>query len=470
QKKILPSEKVPAASISGTIMLPKTEEKISYTSGYDQEQEVSVRAKTLEEKLARFGIKGTVVDIKKGPVITLFEYQPHADTKLSKIVALEDDLAMALQAVSIRIIAPIPGKSVVGFEITNTYRTSVLFSQLMHEHVYQKGTQKLPLIFGVNTTGDAVIVDLVKLPHLLIAGSTGSGKSVALNAMITSLLCKRTYEELRLILIDPKRLEFAGYEDIPHLLFPLVTDPRKAVPVMRWVVKHMEERYTSMAAAGVRNIEEYNQQKAEKLPYIVIIIDELADLMMSVGRDIEDLITRVAQMARAAGIHMIVATQRPSVDVITGLIKVNFPSRISFRVTSRIDSRTILDGAGAEKLIGNGDMLFLGAHAPYPERLHGAYITPREINFVVDQIKKHHGPLYMEGAHELIQQHQEYQEQDPLYHDIVLFLQQVDDVSISLLQRKFHIGYNRSARIIESLEMQGRIMPSDGGKTRKVIR
>ncbi len=452
------------------VSLPRLASKTVDTSLYDDEYDGGIRAKTLEEKLARFGIAGIVVDIKKGPVVTLFEYQPSADTKLSKIIALEDDLAMALQAMSIRIIAPIPGKSVVGFEITNTHRVPVFFASLLHAESYEKGVQRLPLIFGVNTTGAPVIVDLARLPHLLIAGSTGSGKSVALNAMITSLLCKRTHEELRLILIDPKRLEFTVYADIPHLLFPLVTDPRKAIPVMRWVVKHMEERYVLMAASGVRNIEEYNAKIPNGLPYMVIIIDELADLMMSVGRDIEDLITRVAQMARAAGIHMIVATQRPSVDVITGLIKVNFPSRISFRVTSRIDSRTILDCAGAEKLIGNGDMLFLDAHAPHLERLHGAYITQQEMSSVVDHIKMYHGPSYIEGAAELAENTESSYAQDPLYHDIITFLESVDDVSISLLQRKFHIGYNRSARIIDHLETQGRIMPSDGGKTRKVIR
>lgn len=431
-------------------------------------------AKILEEKLKRFGVLGSVLSIKRGPVVTLFEYQPSIDTKLSKIVALEDDLALALQAVSIRILAPIPGRSVVGFEVSNNKRKDVPLSDIIRSTEFQDSSLALPLILGQNTVGTQVIVDLVKMPHLLIAGSTGSGKSIALNTMLMSLLCKCTPEELRLILIDPKRLEFASYADIAHLLFPIVTDPRKAAPILRWVVHQMEQRYEKMAQKGVRNIADYNKQvhdAAERLPFIVVIIDELADLMMTAGRDIEDLIARITQMARAAGIHMIVATQRPSVDVITGLIKVNFPSRISFRVTSKVDSRTILDCNGADKLLGRGDMLFLDSHQSILRRVHGAYVSDKEIEEVVTHIKMQQTVQYLDIMQELstIADNVEGVDDD-IFDDVVSFLQEIDDVSISLLQRKFKIGYNRSARIIERLESQGMIMPADGGKTRKVIR
>lgn len=436
-------------------------------------QDLELVAQTLEEKLKRFGVSGSVISIKRGPVVTLFEYQPSIDTKLSKIVALEDDLALALQALSIRILAPIPGRSVVGFEVANKQRKDVPLSDIIRSADFQNSAMSLPLVLGQNTVGAQVIVDLVKMPHLLIAGSTGSGKSIALNTMLMSLLCKCTPDELKLILIDPKRLEFASYADIAHLLFPIITDPKKAAPVLRWVVAQMEERYEKMAYKGVRNILDYNKDvvKEEKLPFIVVIIDELADLMMTAGRDIEDLIARITQMARAAGIHMIVATQRPSVDVITGLIKVNFPSRISFRVTSKVDSRTILDCNGADKLLGRGDMLFLDSHNATLRRVHGAYVSDKEIEEVVHHIKMQQTVKYLDIMQEfatLVQDSGE--EDDTIFNDVVSFLQEIDDVSISLLQRKFKIGYNRSARIIERLESQGMIMPSEGGKTRKVVR
>ena len=430
-------------------------------------------AKILEEKLKRFGVSGSVISIKRGPVVTLFEYQPSIDTKLSKIVALEDDLALALQALSIRILAPIPGRSVVGFEVANKQRKDVSLADIIRSTEFQNSSLSLPLVLGQNTTGAQVIVDLVKMPHLLIAGSTGSGKSVALNTMLMSLLCKCAPDELRLILIDPKRLEFASYVDIAHLLFPIVTDPRKAAPILRWVVHQMEQRYEKMAQKGVRNMSDYNKHvpAAERLPFIVVIIDELADLMMTAGRDIEDLIARITQMARAAGIHMIVATQRPSVDVITGLIKVNFPSRISFRVTSKVDSRTILDCNGADKLLGRGDMLFLDSHQSILRRVHGAYVSDKEIEEVVSHIKMQQKVEYLDIMEELSTiAHDVEGVDDDIFDEVVSFLQETDDVSISLLQRKFKIGYNRSARIIERLESQGMIMPAEGGKTRKVIR
>ncbi|HSC25514.1 MAG TPA: DNA translocase FtsK [Candidatus Babeliales bacterium] len=456
----------------------------------DDENELRQRAYILQDKLKRFGINGEIVAIKQGPVVTLFEYQPDANTKLSKIIVLEDDLAMALQALSIRIIAPIPGRSVVGFEVSNTLRHDVLFSQVATQAIYTQFSGDLPLVLGKDTIGSVVVVDLAKMPHLLIAGSTGSGKSVALNAILISLLCKLSPDKLKLILIDPKRLEFAAFTDIAHLLFPVVTSPINATLVLRWVVQEMEERYEKMAQHGARNITDYNnkiisafktsskkydsdQHKNEKnaLPFIVVMIDELADLMITAGRDVESLITRITQMARAAGIHMIVATQRPSVDVITGLIKANFPSRISFRVTSRIDSRTILDTMGADRLLGKGDMLFLDATTSQLKRVHGAYVSDKEIEQVVNHIHQQQKVTYLD-MNSIVSLHKQdsLEINDALYEDIKVFLKEIDEISISLLQRKFHIGYNRSARIIGLLESQGLIMPQNDGKMRKVIR
>jgi len=439
-------------------------------------QELEVRAHALEEKLRCFGITGSVVEIKRGPVVTVFEYLPAIDTKLSKIVSLEDDLAMALQALSIRILAPIPGTAVVGFEVANKKRHDVLFASVIKSAEFVNGTHALPLVLGKDTVGTDVIVDLARMPHLLIAGSTGSGKSIALNAMLISLLCKRTPDEMRLVLIDPKRLEFASYADIAHLLFPIVTEAHEASPVLAWVVQEMERRYEQMAVCGVRNVSDYNRctkhiSHTQPLPYIVVVIDELADLMMTAGREVEELITRTAQMARAAGIHMIVATQRPSVDVITGLIKVNFPSRISFRVTAKIDSRTILDCSGADKLLGRGDMLFLDATTACLRRVHGAYITAPEIEAVVEHIRAERMVQYLDIAHDIIDAEQKLNPADDhLYAQVIDFLSEADEISISLLQRKFKIGYNRSARIIEFLELKGMILPSNGTKTRKVVR
>lgn len=447
------------------------------------EAELQDRAHVLQDKLKRFGVNGHVTAIKRGPVVTLFEYQPDIDTKISKIIALEDDLAMALQAMSIRIIAPIPGRSVVGFEVSNTVRHDVLFSQITNQSAFTQFSGSLPLVLGKGTIGEVVIVDLARMPHLLIAGSTGSGKSVALNAILISLLCKLSPDELKLILIDPKRLEFAAFTDIAHLLFPIVTNAHQAAPVLRWVVQEMEERYEKMAEYGARNIDDFNvrflqqaqDERNEKqngqLPYVVVVIDELADLMITAGRDIEDLITRITQMARAAGIHMIVATQRPSVDVITGLIKANFPSRISFRVASRIDSRTILDSTGADRLLGRGDMLFMDASTSQLRRVHGAYVSDKEIEQVADHIRAQRKVEYLDVHQITAQQGQDMlPADDTLYKDVRQFLDEIDEISISLLQRKFRIGYNRSARIIDLLESQGLIMPQDGSKTRKVIR
>jgi hypothetical protein len=436
-------------------------------------RELQAKAVLLQEKLHRFGVNGEIVAIKRGPLVTLYEYQPSIDTKLSKIVALEDDLALALQAVSIRIIAPIPGREVVGFEVSNVHAQPVLLASLFASDVWKQTTHMLPLALGVDIIGTPVVADLAAMPHVLIAGSTGSGKSVALNTMLVSLMCRRTPDELKLIIIDPKRLEFAAYADVPYLLFPIVTNPRQAAPVLQWVVAEMERRYECMARAAVRTIRDYNYRASTcdaqvALPWIVVLIDELSDLMMTAGRDIEDAVARLAQMARAAGIHLIVATQRPSVDVITGLIKVNFPSRISFRVTSRVDSRTILDCGGAEKLLGRGDMLFFDSHSGLLRRLHGAYVADAETQEIILHSKSQRTVTYHElgpilGAHSVMDDY------DILYPDILSYLEQIDEISISELQRRFKIGFNRSAKIIEYLEKQGRIMPPEGSKARKII-
>jgi len=454
-------------------MVLKISEKKSVT-GHTQEHKQLT--KTLEEKLARFGIAGSVVAIKPGPVITLFEYQPAIDTKLSRIMALEHDLALALEAVSVRIIAPIPGTSRVGFEVANKERSVVLMGDVAKSAAFAKAGGTLSFILGKDTGGDDVVVDLADMPHLLVAGSTGSGKSVALNTMLMSWLYTCTPDQLRLVIIDPKRLEFAAYHDIPHLLFPVVTQSHKAAPVLRWLVKTMEDRYEMMARLGVRSITDYKKMCEQKkikdeLPFIVLMIDELADLMMVARKDIEDSIARLAQMARAAGIHLVVATQRPSVDVLTGLIKVNFPSRISFRVTSKIDSRTILDAFGAETLLGKGDMLFMDVHSARMRRIHGAYVSDAEISATVAHVRRQQAVQYID-LQEVVATYEKQTEQsdEPLLQEVIAFLNTLEEVSISLLQRRFKIGYNRSARLIELLESQGKVLPADGGKARKIIK
>ncbi len=421
----------------------------------------------LENKLENFGIKGKVVSITQGPAVTLFEYQPSVNTRISNIVAREDDLALALQAISLRIIAPIPGKSVVGFELSRKKREVISFAELINSSEFVDFEGYLPMILGKDTLGNNVVVDLVTLPHLLVAGSTGSGKSVGLNCILNSLLCCKSPDELKLILIDPKRLEFSYYNDISHLIFPVIVDPSRAIQALKWVIKSMEERYDVMAQSNVRNIFEYNKlSNVEPMPFIVIIIDELADLMFTGGKDVELLLTRIAQMARAAGIHLIVATQRPSVDVITGLIKANFPSRIAYRVTSKIDSRVILDGHGAEKLLGRGDMLY-SDNKGMLYRLHGAYLSDNEIATIVNEIKAQREPHY-EDLNELVGAMDG--ERDAIYSEIVNYLKSKEEISISSLQRAFKIGYNRSARIIDQLEIDGLILPASGSKLRRVLK
>lgn len=427
------------------------------------------RINLLEKKLEHFGIYGKVTNVTSGPIVTLFEYRPRVDIKISSIIAREDDLALALQAISLRIIAPIPGESVIGFEVANRNRKSVLFSDCIKDQIYANFRGSLPIILGKNITGTPYILDLPSLPHLLLAGSTGSGKSVALHTILISLLYCAPPEHLKLILVDPKRVEFGKFVDLPHLLFPIQVEVKEIILTLNWAATTMDERYNTMASTGTRDIFEYQEKFGkDKMPFIVIVIDELADLMMMGGKDIEFLIVRIAQKARAAGIYLILATQRPSVDVITGLIKVNFSARAAFKVASKIDSRVIIDAVGAEKLVGKGDMLFVDAHGIL-RRIHGSYISQQEIERIVSFIKQQKKPDYVNLSENLQNNLDENTGEDgKLLKEIRLYLKDVDEVSISLLQRKFRIGFNRSARIIEQLSSEGLILPSKKGKNKVV--
>ncbi|MBW1971728.1 MAG: DNA translocase FtsK 4TM domain-containing protein, partial [Deltaproteobacteria bacterium] len=367
---------------------------------YTNRERISINKDLLEEKLKDYGIDGKVVNVVPGPVITMYEFEPAPGIKVSKIANLSDDLAMALSAFSVRIEAPIPGKGVVGLEVPNQEREMVFIREILESNEYKRASSHLTIALGKNSVGKPFLINLKKMPHLLIAGATGSGKSVAMNSMILSILFRATFNDVRFILIDPKMLEFSVYNDIPHLLFPVITDPKKATNALIWAVREMERRYNLMADQGTRNITSYNLavkgSLLAPLPYIVIIIDELSDLMLTASKDVELALTRLAQMARAAGIHLIIATQRPSVDVLTGVIKANFPARISFRVSSKVDSRTILDSIGAENLLGYGDMLFLAPGSPKLIRIHAPFVSESEILRVVDFLKQQGEPNYIE--------------------------------------------------------------------------
>ncbi len=462
-KEVL-QEATPEPAVEG-YRLPDLRSLVVRQTGTSRSEDAQGRARLLEDKLEKFGVRGRVTAVTVGPVVTLFEYEPASDVPVNKIVAREDDLALALEALSLRIIAPMPGRSVVGFEVANVHRAVVPFAELLLAS--RAPTIQLPLALGKSSVGDPVLLDLAAQPHLLVAGATGSGKSVALNSMILSLLATLTPDEVRLVLIDPKRLEFSRFADVPHLLFPIVTDPAEAVVVLQAVITIMEERYQQMAVVGVRNVAEYNRAHTP-FPFLVVIVDELADLMMTAGKEVERAVARIAQKSRAAGIHLILATQRPSVDVITGMIKANFPARIACKVTSQIDSRTILDTAGAEKLLGKGDMLMLDTQGRIV-RIHGAYVRDDELQYVVDYVKRQRAVVYKELPRPEASGSDLSAEDATLYTDLVAFVKTIDEVSISLLQRKFRIGYNRSARMMELLEAHGIIMPSTGGKQRKVL-
>lgn len=435
----------------------------------EQKVDAQRKGKLLVERLAQFGIQGTISSITIGPVITLFEFEPAPTVKVSAITSLESDLARALQALSLRIIAPIPGTSFVGFEVANSRRVTVDCTTMLMSKQFQiaRKNMHLPLAIAVDTKGAPVVFDMAALPHLLVAGSTGSGKSVGLHAILASLLCSRTPDELRLVLIDPKRLEFTAYADCAHLLVPIITKAPDACAVLKWLVNHMQERYEEMAQAGVRNLAEY-RQKGSTLPFIVVVIDELADLMMAAGRDVETALARLAQMARAAGIHLIVATQRPSVDVITGMIKTNFPARIAYKVASKIDSRTIIDEGGADKLLGRGDMLMRDGSGRLV-RLHSAYIDDEQVMTITSQIKAQREPVYVDYESRVDDTAAVDEEDRALYKTVIEFLRTINHVSVSQVQRQFRIGYNRASRVMDLLEKQGVVVNVDGAKSRRVV-
>ena len=435
------------------------------------------KAKRIEEKLENFGINGQITEIKPGPVITLYEYRPEAGTKINKISSLSDDLAMALKATRIRIIAPIPGKDVIGIEVPNDLRETVYLKELLSKDQFKKSPSPINLSLGKDISGIPLFTDLKTAPHLMIAGTTGSGKSVFLHSIITSMLYKATPKQLRFIMIDPKMLELSGYEDIPHLLHPVVTNPKKASAALKWAVKEMETRYKLLSDIGVRDIDSYNKKidtETESLPFIVIIIDELADLMFVAPNEIKESITRLSQMARAAGIHLIVASQRPSADVVAGLIKANFPARISFAVSSKIDSRIILDASGAEELLGKGDMLLLQPPNNLI-RIQGSIISDKERNNISSYLKEQAPPDYNSDITKAYDEEEEAQssinyEKDALYDEALDIVKQTKLASISMIQRRLKIGYNRAANIIEMMEREGIIGEQESaGKPRKVF-
>ncbi len=443
-------------------------------------QGLNERAALLEHTLRSFNVEAKVTNVIEGPSVTRFEIQPAVGVKVSSIVRLADDIALNLRAKSIRLEAPIPGKAAVGIEVENEQREMVSIREIIESKEFQSHKSKLAFAVGKDIGGNAIVADLSKMPHLLIAGATGSGKSVCINAIISSLLCKARPEEVKLVLIDPKMVELGNYNGIPHLLIPVVTDSTKAAAALNWAVGEMTGRYKKFAAVGARDIATYNnlmkdsRQKEELLPQIVVIIDELADLMMVASSQVEDAICRLAQLARGAGMHLIVATQRPSVDVITGLIKANIPSRIAFMVSSQIDSRTIIDMPGAEKLVGNGDMLFKPQDLNKPKRIQAPYISDHEVNNIIDHVKSQmEGSVEYSGeVMEHIERGNNYSsadEKDDLLPDCIEMVVRAGQASVSMLQRRFRLGYNRAARIMDMMEARGIVGPADGSKPRIIL-
>jgi len=433
-------------------------------------------SKKLEQKLVNFGVSGKVVGISPGPVVTTYEYAPAPGVKINKIAGLADDLALGLKAQSVRVVGSVPGKAALGIEIPNEVRQIVYIRDLIATETYRENSHKLSIALGLDVVGNLAMANLAKMPHLLIAGATGAGKSVAINTIIASILYNATPEEVRFLMVDPKRIELSGYEGIPHLLHPVVVDPKLASRALNWAVREMERRYKLLEGARVKSFDSYNESEEEKLPYIVIIVDELADLMMVASKEVEGAIARLAQMARAAGIHMILATQRPSVDVLTGLIKANFPTRISFKVSSKIDSRTILDNSGAEHLLGAGDMLFIAPGTATLKRIHGAFISESETSRIVEFLKKQGGKAYDDAVIQEIEKAEGAGgenggdgEFDERYDEAVALVTQAGQASISMVQRRLRVGYNRAARIIEMMEKEGVVGPADGAKPREII-
>ncbi|MBN1276381.1 MAG: DNA translocase FtsK [Deltaproteobacteria bacterium] len=483
-------EHFPFMNIAGEFLLPSLDLLNDLPEKKDtaiQRESLEINARRLERKLTDFGVEGEVTEILPGPVITMYEYKPAPGVKISKISGLSDDLALTLRAQSIRIVAPIPGKAAIGIEIPNGHREMVYLKEVLSSPSFKNSSFKLPIALGKDITGSAVITDLTKMPHLLVAGATGTGKSISINTMINSLLFKASPDMVRFLMIDPKRIELSTYHDIPHLLHPVVTQPKDATKALRWAVEEMERRYMLLSDRGVRNIDAYNRKIVKKpkvtpedtsggtdtfLPYIILIIDELADLMMVSSKEVEEAITRLAQMARAAGIHLIIATQRPSVNVLTGIIKANFPTRISFQVSSKVDSRTILDANGAEHLLGDGDMLFMPPGVSRLMRIHGPYVSEEEVTRVTDFLRNQKKPDYDTSILTEILSDEEPSdddfEKDEKYDLAIELVANTGQASISMLQRKLRVGYNRAARMIEAMEKEGIVGPSDGIRPRDV--
>ena len=426
----------------------------------------------LEQTLKNFGISAKVTQVVAGPAVVRYELQPAPGVKVSKIVNLSDDIALGLAATQVRIEAPVPGKSVVGIEVPKGEITTVYFRDVIESENFQKAKSKISVGFGKDISGDCLVGDLAKMPHLMIAGATGSGKSVCINTLICSILYKATPKEVKFLLVDPKKVELSQYAGLPHLIAPVVTDPKKAAAALKWVVNEMENRYSLFAGNMVKDFERYNELHPEApLPQIVVLIDELADLMMVAARDVEDAICRLAQMARAAGIHLVIATQRPSVDVITGLIKANIPSRIAFAVSSQIDSRTILDMAGAERLLGKGDMLYYPAGMAKPLRVQGAIIFEDDIQNLVAYCKNQCKPEYLDPVVDVTSHaiEEKVEDTDPLFMEAVRLVLTAGQASTSFLQRRMRIGNPRAGRLIDIMEQNGIVGPSEGAKARNIL-
>lgn len=479
-----PQESFDFAAPKGNYQLPPLTllDPVPRKSSSIDDKALLENSKILEKKLLDFGVEGRVLEVRPGPVVTMYEFEPAAGVKVGRITNLSDDLALAMKAMSIRIIAPIPGKSVVGIEVPNQTRDTILLREMMECPLFGKSRSRVTLALGKDISGAPYVSDLAKMPHLLVAGATGTGKSVAVNAMILSVLFKATPEDVRFLMVDPKMLELSAYEGIPHLLTPVITDPKKAANALRHIVAEMGRRYKLMAERGAKNIEKFNQMVEEggkedekKLPVIVVIIDELADLMMTSGKDVEECLVRLSQMARASGIHLLIATQRPSVDVVTGLIKTNFPARIAFQLPSKTDSRTILDAGGAETLLGQGDMLFLPPGTSKLMRIHGAYVSEPEIKKVTDFWRSQGTPAYEEIITEDPEPGLTDEEADlgeeflRRYDEAMAFAAEREVISTSYIQRRFRIGYNTAARIIEKMEKEGVVGPSQGSRPREVL-
>jgi S-DNA-T family DNA segregation ATPase FtsK/SpoIIIE len=469
-----------AQKVPQTYSMPIRELLDSYGStGYwEIDEETKQAAEVLRVTLEEFQIQAEVTGIRRGPVITMFELLPAPGVKLAKIVNLSDNIALRLAAQSVRIVAPIPGKHAVGIEIPNKRRHIVSFAELLEQDDFQGSDQEIPLALGKDIPGDAQIVDLTKTPHLLIAGATGSGKSVCVNSIICSILFRRRPDEVKMILIDPKIVELKFYNDIPHLLTPVITDPKRAFQALQYLIYEMERRYSLLDSQGVRDVKSYNQKikrrnlATEPLPYIVVVVDEFADLISTSGKELESTLARLAAMSRAVGIHLVLATQRPSTDVITGLIKANIPSRIAFMVSSKVDSRIIIDSGGAEKLLGQGDMLFTSAWDPFPFRMQGAFLSEEEVDRVVRHVKSLGEPDYIDDEIFIDDDEENpYQQEleDPLLERAIEVVTSAQKASASYLQRRLKIGYNRAARLVEEMERLGIVGPQQGSKPREII-